>query len=107
VLHRVEALADRPEGFKPSTAKPFESLVPLQEVIASSISSTAASMKVKRKYDDLIQNLGTELYILREASLKEIELLAGPYIAEGIRRLRCGEIEIQPGYDGEYGKIRI
>lgn len=107
VLHRVEALADRPEGFKPSTAKPFESLVPLHEVIASSIGSSAASMKVKRKYEDLIRNLGPEFYIFREASLKDIELLAGPYIAEGIRRLRCGEIEIQPGYDGEYGKIKI
>ncbi|MDI3480678.1 MAG: hypothetical protein PWQ97_333 [Tepidanaerobacteraceae bacterium] len=107
VLHRVESLADRPEGFKPSTARPFESLVPLHEVIASSIGSSASSVKVKRKYEDMIRNLGPEFYILRKAPLKDIELLAGPYIAEGIRRLRCGEIEIKPGYDGEYGKIKI
>jgi uncharacterized protein (TIGR00375 family) len=107
VLHRVEALADRPEGFRPSEAKPFESLVPLHEVIASSIASSASSAKVKRKYEDTISTLGPEFYILRGAPLKDIELLAGPYITEGIRRLRCGEIEIQPGYDGEYGKIRI
>ena len=35
VLHRVEALADREEVFVPPGARPFESLVPLQEVIAS------------------------------------------------------------------------
>jgi len=107
VLHRVEALADRVEGFVPPAAKYFESLVPLHEVIAASIGYTAASMKVKKKYDELIRNLGPELFILREAQLNDIELAAGPYIAEGIRRLRCGKVEIQPGFDGEYGRIKI
>lgn len=107
VLHRVEALADREEGFVPPTAKHFESLVPLYEVIASSIGFTVASKKVKKKYDDLIRNLGPELFILREAPLNDIELAAGPCIAEGIRRLRCGKVELQPGFDGEYGRIKI
>ncbi|MCG9967293.1 UvrD-helicase domain-containing protein [Pelotomaculum terephthalicicum JT] len=107
VLHRVEALADREEGFVPPAAKHFESLVPLHEVVAASIGYTAASMKVKKKYDDLIRNLGPELFILREAPLNDIELAAGPCIAEGIRRLRCGKVEIQPGFDGEYGRIKI
>ncbi|MBA1335645.1 MAG: Endonuclease Q, cleaves 5' to damaged DNA bases / ATP-dependent DNA helicase UvrD/PcrA-like protein [Firmicutes bacterium] len=107
VLHRVEALADREEGFIPPAAKHFESLVPLNEVIASSMGYTAASAKVKGKYDDLIRSLGPELFILREAPLNDIELAAGPCIAEGIRRLRCGKVEIQPGFDGEYGRIKI
>ncbi|MEL7567831.1 MAG: UvrD-helicase domain-containing protein [Dehalobacterium sp.] len=107
VLHRVEVLADREEGFVPSEAKDFERLVPLSQVIASSIGATTASSKVKDKYDHLIRNLGPEFFILREAVLKDIELVAGPFIGEGIRRLRRGQVEIQPGYDGEYGKIKI
>ncbi len=107
VLHRVEALADRKDGFVPPEAKHFESLVPLQEVIASSIGSTVASKRVKEKYDNLIQSLGPEFFVLREAPLSDIESAAGPYIAEGIRRLRSGKLEIEPGYDGEYGKIKI
>ncbi|OPX90664.1 MAG: ATP-dependent DNA helicase PcrA [Pelotomaculum sp. PtaB.Bin104] len=107
VLHRVEALADREEGFVPRGAKHFESLVPLREVIAASIGYTAASVKVTKKYYDLIRNLGPELFILREAPLNDIELAAGPCIAEGIRRLRVGKVEIQPGFDGEYGRIKI
>lgn len=107
VLHRVEALADREEGFIPPAAKHFESLVPLYEVIASSIGSTVASMKVKKKYDNLIGNLGPELFILREAPLSDIELVAGPCITEGIRRLRGGKVDIQPGFDGEYGKVKV
>src|SRR5699024_10241887 len=35
VEHRVEELADRPEGFRPASAKPFESLAPIPEVIAA------------------------------------------------------------------------
>jgi superfamily I DNA/RNA helicase len=107
VLHRVEALADREEGAQPPAAKHYESLVPLNEVIAASIGFTVNSRKVKDKYEDLLRNLGGELFILREASLSDIELAAGPQLAEGIRRLRAGRVEIEPGYDGVYGKIRI
>lgn len=107
VLHRVEALADRSEGFISPGAKHFESLVPLYEVIASSMGLTTASVKVKEKHDNLIHNLGPELFILRQAPLEDIKHKAGALVAEGIRRLRCGKVEILPGYDGEYGKIKI
>ncbi|HMM23030.1 MAG TPA: UvrD-helicase domain-containing protein [Selenomonadales bacterium] len=107
VLHRVEALADRAEGFVPPAPKHFESLVPLPEIIASAIGSTVASMKVRQKYDSLLQAIGPELFILREAPLSDIELAAGSGIAEGIRRLREGQVDIQPGFDGEYGKVKV
>ncbi|BBB93476.1 MAG TPA: UvrD-helicase domain-containing protein [Methylomusa anaerophila] len=107
VLHRVEALADREEGFIPPVVKHFESLVPLNQVIASVLGSTVTSMKVKKKYDDLLRGLGPELFILREAPLSDIASVAGPCIVEGIRRLRCGKVDIQPGFDGEYGKVKV
>lgn len=107
VLNRVEALADRDEGYIPLKPKHFESLVPLHEVIASSMGLTPASAKVRNEYSHLIQSLGPELFILRKAPLEDIERKAGRLTAEGIRRLRSGKVEIQPGYDGEYGKIKI
>ena len=107
VLHRVEALADRGEGFVPPSAKPFESLVPLHEVIAASTGVGTSSVRVKEKYGKLLHSLGPELFILREASLDDIKRKAGPLIAEGICRLRRGQVEIEPGYDGKYGKIKI
>ncbi len=107
VLHRVEVLADREEGFVPPAAKHFESLVPLQEIIASSLGSTVTSKKVRETYENLIRSIGPELFILREATLPDIELAAGTWMAESIRRLRCGEVKLQPGFDGEYGKITV
>lgn len=107
VLHRVEALADRGEGFAPPDAKHFERLVPLHEVIAASLGMTSASLKVKEQYNNLLHALGPELFILRQASLSDIKEKAGALVAEGIDRLRRGKVEIQPGYDGEYGKIKL
>ncbi|MEN6567824.1 MAG: UvrD-helicase domain-containing protein, partial [Veillonellales bacterium] len=107
VLHRVEVLADREEGFVPPAAKPFESLIPLSEVVASSMGFTVASKKVKQKYEDLLRKLGPELSILREVSIGDIEQASGPCIAEGVRRLRCGKVELHPGFDGEYGTIKV
>ena len=88
VLNRVEQLADRPENYVRPDAKPFESLVPLPEVIAASTGSSAAGKKVREAYERLIAQLGPEFYILREAPVEEIRHAAGPLVAEGISRLR-------------------
>ena len=97
----------RDEGFVPPAARHFESLVPLQEVIAAAFGYTVASKKVKQAYAFLLRELGPELYILREAPLSAIEAAAGPYLAEALRRLRQGRVKIEPGFDGQYGKIKI
>lgn len=107
VLHRVEDLADREEGFRPAHARPFESIVPLPEVIAASIGFTPASAKVQTRYSALLHHLGPEFTILREAPLEDIAHATGPSVAEGIRRMRAGEVTLSPGYDGEYGKIHL
>ena len=107
VLHRVETLADREEGYVPTGAKHFERLIPLAEIITASAGFSKASIKGRKIYDTLISGLGPELFVLREAPLKDIGRQAGPLVAEGIRRLRCGEVEVQPGYDGVYGKVKI
>ncbi len=107
VQHRVEQLADRPEGFCPSFAKPFESLAPLPEVIAASTGLSATSKKVTQQYEQLLEQLGPEFEILRRTPLEQIRREAGPCIAEGIRRLREGQVRRIPGYDGEYGKILL
>ena len=38
---------------------------------------------------------------------KEIALVSSSEIAEGIDRMRHGKITVIPGYDGEFGVVKI
>lgn len=107
VANRAEQLSDRAEGFVRAGAKPFESLVPLPEVIASCTGRSSASVKVQQQYEELLKTLGPEFVILRETPIPDIEAAAGRRVAEGIRRLREGCVEKISGFDGEYGTIRL
>ena len=107
VLHRVEQLADREEDFVLSGAKPFESLVPLPEVIGACTGKSAASKKVLEQYESMLVKLGSEFEILRNIPVEDIKKAAGASVAEGIHRLREGKVERTPGFDGEYGTIKL
>lgn len=107
VSHRIGQLADRKEGFVPERARYFESLVPLPEVIGASVGHSAASAKVQRLYEDMLKGLGAEFSILREIPAEDIQKKAGYLVAEGIRRLRQGQVQRFPGFDGEYGVIKL
>ena len=105
VQHRVEELADRPLGQPRPNQKPFESLAPLPEVIAACTGSSETSKKTQARYQAMLQQLGSEFHILLQAGFEDIQRVAGPAVAEGIRRLRLGQVERVPGYDGAFGHV--
>ena len=107
VSHRVEELADRPEDYIKPDGAAFESLVPLPEVIGASLGHSAASRKVLREYEDMLGKLGPEFEILRTIPQEDIQRAAGHRVAQGIMRLRQGKVQRIPGFDGEYGTIRL
>lgn len=123
VLYRVQELADPtlvhrvaekigPDGVKWYTDSekiqpPYVKLVPLNEIIAEAMRSTVASQKVKKQFVKLCQELQSEMHILLEAKIEDISAVAGEPIAVGVQKVRAGEISINPGYDGEYGKVKI
>ncbi len=108
VLHRVEALADRPvpTGSAPRDHS-FESLIPLADILAEIFQSSKTSRKVSAARRRVIDALGPELAVLRERTPEEIRACGVPLLEEAIARMRRGELEILPGCDGEYGRIRI
>jgi DNA helicase II / ATP-dependent DNA helicase PcrA len=107
VMNRVNGLADRAEGILPQGAAPFWRLLPLSEVVAQALGTGPGSLRVQALYTDLIGKLGPELSILWSMPLDYISLHAPNVIVEAIRRMRLGEVGIQAGYDGEYGKVQL
>ena len=107
VLHRVEKLADRAEDEEPSVARAFEYLIPLEEIIGSVRGVGPATKTVARTYEPLLAQLGPELEVLRRAPIEEIARHSDALVAEGVRRMRTGEVHIAPGFDGEFGTIEV
>lgn len=107
VMNRVEELSDRPEGFKRKDAIPYKNMVPLDEIIAEAFGvKSALNKRVQETHGKMIKEFGNELGILFDLPLVNFSSLQ-PEIGEGIKRVREGKLFINPGYDGEYGKVKI
>ncbi|MFC1667421.1 endonuclease Q family protein [Candidatus Omnitrophota bacterium] len=107
VMNRVEKLADRPEGFIPDNNIPYKKMIPLSEIIADVLGIGDASKAVDAEYQAIVPRLGTELEVLTEVREKELLKNASLKIAKAIINVRNGNVNILPGFDGEYGKIEI
>jgi uncharacterized protein (TIGR00375 family) len=107
VMHRVEKLADREEGFKLKGVPPFKSIIPLPEILAEVLKVGVNSKKVGNLYQNLLQKLGSEFKILIDVTLEDIERAGSPPLREAISMMRSGNVHIVPGYDGEFGKVKI
>ena len=93
----------RHEGSRP----PFIRLIPLVEVIAEILGQGPSTGKVAAQYQRLTEELGSELQVLMTASETDLAKVAGESLAQAIMRARLGDVRIDPGYDGVYGKIHV
>ena len=124
VMDRVQELARGNDWFGQETVKlnpngvkwildktgnhpPFVKLVQLVQIIAESLSSTVSSLKVVNMYNDVCNKFGSELEVLLKTPIKEIQKEAGERVAEGVEKVRKGDIVILPGFDGQYGIVKI
>jgi uncharacterized protein (TIGR00375 family) len=107
VMSRVDALADRAEGFQPENTIPFKSLIPLEEIIAEAKGVKKGSTAVEKEYFAVLAKFGTEFDILIRANREELHKGLPPKVAEGVLRMRQGKVTRLAGYDGEYGVIKV
>lgn len=107
VAHRLEMLADRDEGYVDRARPPFRHAVPLAEIIAGALGVSAGTKTVAREYERLIRLFGTEFALLFDAPPENLRKKCPAQIARGIMNVRMGTLDIQPGYDGEYGTVNI
>ena len=82
-------------------------LVPLIEIISEALGVGVGSQQVATVYNQLVNSFESEFKILLKTSNKDLKKVANPKIIEGIEKVRSGDIVIEPGYDGVFGKVKI
>jgi PHP family Zn ribbon phosphoesterase len=65
------------------------------------------SKAVGNEYLRLLERIGNEFTILMDTPLDDIGREGSALLREAISRMRTGNVNIVPGYDGEYGKVKI
>lgn len=108
VDYRVDELANRPVGATPKNVKQVEYIIPLPEIVAElkgvkSVSSNAVTSECGKLYE----RLGDEFSILRTIPVEKINDAGFPLLATAIERMRKRDVVLEPGYDGEYGTIKV
>jgi len=108
VDYRVGELADRGENYKPKKHKAVEYIIPLSEMIAETKGVKNSNAKsVKEEYAALVSAFGDEFTLLRSTPVEAIRAGGFPEMAEAMRRLRAGNVFIEPGYDGVFGVVKV
>ncbi|MBN2535275.1 MAG: UvrD-helicase domain-containing protein [Spirochaetales bacterium] len=107
VMHRILELADREKGEKPGNHAGFQYLIPLPEVISEITGTGAGTKGVYDIYSTILSTYGNEFTFLLDAPVSEIEETTGAVFGEAVKRMRNGKINPKPGFDGEYGIIRV
>ena len=110
VMNRVMELADRTaEDVEKIKNKfiPYKSLIPLKEIIGEIESVGSKSKKVNNIYLNLIKKGKSEFNILLNIDIERLKNIGGKVLAEAIKRMRQGQVHLKPGYDGEYGVVKV
>jgi uncharacterized protein (TIGR00375 family) len=107
VLHRVQELADRPAGERPEKSADFISLVPLADLLSELLQVGPQSKKVCTAAAQMIERFGSEFDVLYRIDPECLHAFPVPLLTEAVRRMRSRNIVVEPGFDGEFGKVRI
>ena len=119
VMQRVEELARRERETRKDQngllrsltgRPPYRSLVSLQEILSEAMGVGTGAKRVQGAYMSLVENLGSELDVLLRIPSGEVAATLprfGQIVADGLERVRSGDIHVIPGFDGQYGTVRI
>ena len=106
VLYRVMELADREKPLYAKGSPGVHSLIPLPEVLGELFHVGPASKKVAGVYGKLINEFGSEFNVLLHAPLTDLSAVSS-MLGEAVRRIREKKVIRQPGFDGEFGVIKV
>jgi len=107
VMSRIEELAKRPSNFWDPKRPSFKMTPPLLELLAQIYGVQPTTKKVWEKYLELVKKFGPELDILIGNYDKEKMKHEEPLVFQALEKIDRKEVILEPGYDGEYGKVII
>ena len=107
VMNRIADLADRDDPTERKNRAPFNSIIPLKELISEIVGVGTASKKVHAEYHKVLHELGPELDILLNIPIIDIKQAGGTLLSVAVDRMRNKEVFISEGFDGEYGVIKV
>jgi uncharacterized protein (TIGR00375 family) len=108
VMNRVAKLADREAMKEAPEGRPlYKSLVPLQEIIAEALGQNKGTKAVDQEYESLVRAGGGEFNVLMNASENDLKKMTLPKVADGISKVRNGDIVVEAGYDGVVGTVKV
>ena len=106
VEQRVEELADQPINHKPRNSSGFLRLLPLSEIITEVLNVGSPSAQgVWKIYNELLKNFRNEYSVLIDASRDDLLKIVDFPIVNAILKVRTGDFEVIPGFDGVYGQL--
>lgn len=95
VYDRIEIIKDKKETISPENRPPYIYQIPLNFIPGLG----------KKTIEKLLNTFETEMNILHKLSYDDIEGVMGSKIAENIEAARTGNMNIQAGGGGVYGKV--
>ncbi len=101
---RISEIADFKEPKHPKFRPKYVHLMPLAELIATVYDKGITTKTVQSKWEKLIENFGTEIDVLINIPLKDIEKIDSN-ISYAIESFRNNSIDVVPGGGGKYGEI--
>ncbi|MBU0730420.1 MAG: UvrD-helicase domain-containing protein [Proteobacteria bacterium] len=106
VAHRVMELADRDKPYYAPDTPGFKSLIPLAEVLGEILGCGPATKGVMTQYAKVISRFGSEFNIFFKTPVEDLKQFT-PVLAEAIQRIRENKVIRKPGFDGEFGVIKV
>ncbi|TBL79826.1 endonuclease Q family protein [Paenibacillus thalictri] len=95
VMDRINAISDREKPVIPDYRPPYHYQVPLEFIPGLG----------RKKLETLLERFGTEMNIIHNAPQEALAEAAGAEIAAYIMAAREGELTLQAGGGGHYGKV--
>ena len=105
VLHRVRELSGDDRPVDEQSRRPYDRLVPLNELLAHTMGRGRATKSVGLAYRRICDELGGEVRVLTQAAFDDLERVGGQSLAIAVTKVREGQVRIVPGFDGQYGTV--